>query len=175
MLILGDVLATLMIIVGICASSWATLAGISALFPQQVEASAELAQSKPWKSFFIGLLIWSVLGTIAIVMLNLAPIVRLGSLFIVGYLITISCVGISGICRVMASRLMAQDSSLSRFSAQNRSAMILVLASIFPVFGWFLLIPILACVGFGAGLLAIRERRSIRPTVSVPPPVTSIQ
>jgi hypothetical protein len=59
-------------------------------------------------------------------------------------------------------RIRALDASISPFSALSRGAALVVLPSLLPVLGWFLVGPLLFFVGLGAGI------RSLKATETLP-------
>jgi hypothetical protein len=56
---------------------------------------------------------------------------------------------------------------MSEFTAFSRSSLILVGVGLLPVLGWFLFLPALLCIAFGAGwsaLLGKQRVKALEPT-----------
>lgn len=77
--------------------------------------------------------------------------------------------GTAGIALTMGNRLTANPND-ERLSARNfiLAAVVLELAAIFPIVGWFLMIPGTILISFGAAYFAIIRRESTRSEISAP-------
>ena len=164
---IGDALAAVGALFGVCGSLWALVIGVSLLFPARAEA-ARVAIERPWASFFRGLLAVATLGLLARVLSSSpAPLLKLLGTAIYIVLLAISAVGGAGLSLAASRRIREMDPDASEFSALVRGAGVLVLSGLLPVLGWFGIAPVALLVSLGAGLKAVFARRS--PPVVVEP------
>lgn len=157
MLILGDVLAVVASLVGICLSAWATLLAFSLLFPNRAERAAESIQGSPTRMGVRGLIIASVMLFGSVVLLQSPfPAVKLLGWIVMLALFSLAALGGSGLCLLMATRVSDREPNLSAYAALMRGAALVVVPGLLPIFGWFLVAPAMLAIGVGAGTKAIR-------------------
>ena len=157
MLILGDVLAVVASLFGICLSAWATLLAFSLLFPDRAERAAESIKVSPTRMGLLGAVLTFVLLFTAIVLLkNPLPLVKLIGWFALLSNLSLGALGCSGLAMVMAGRVKQHEPQLSAYAALMRGAALVVVPGILPIFGWFLIAPLVLIVGVGAGTRALR-------------------
>lgn len=160
MLILGDVLAVVASLFGVCLSAWATLLAFSLLFPGRAEQAANSIRVSPGKMAGQGLASTTVLVILSLVLLQQPlPILKLAGWAIALALLSLAALGLSGLCLVMAARVQEHEPSLSPYAALMRGAALVVVPGLLPIFGWFLVAPAMLAVGVGAGTRAIRLSR----------------
>jgi len=162
---IGDVLSIIGFIVGLLVSIWASLVGFALVFPNKSENAKNHLQTAPWVSLILGAALLVLGGVFAVVLLNLHnPLTTLMGWSLVLYLLAIMVVGGSGLALVMGERMQQMDRRCPPFRGLARSAGIMVLASLVPIFGWVLSI-IVWMAALGAGFQAIFVRsRSVAPT-----------
>lgn len=148
--VFGTLLALGIAFPGLLTGSWL-------LFPDIVGRARLRAAVTPWRSFFLGIAA-VLLTTIPVLILNALPIgiAKLAAVLIVFGAFGVATLGAASIAAEMGDRLRAQaPSSLSPSAAFVRGAVALELAAIFPIVGWFLVIPAVLLLGFGAGLFGL--------------------
>lgn len=158
---IGDALAVVGLVFGVCGSLWALVLGTSLLFPSRA-AAAQVALERPWKSFLWGLLVAATLGVLAIgLMAAPNPLAKVLGMGLLGSLLAISAIGGAGVVHAAAGRIRELDPESSAFSSLARGSGILVLSGLVPFLGWFGIAPIALLVSLGAGIKGV-FRRSAR-------------
>jgi hypothetical protein len=146
------------------------LSGAWLLFPDQVGRARVRAVATPWRSFFLGVG-GVLLVAILVMILNAIP---LGITKLAAALIVFGAFAVrpwaASVAADMGDRLRGLSSvSLTPAGAFVRGAVALELAAIFPIVGWFLVIPAMLLLGFGAGLFGLlRWLPRPRTTSAVP-------
>lgn len=148
---IGDVLAVVGVILGICLSLWVTLIGAALLFEEKTRLARRVWETQSGGALGIGLALLLPLGVGGIALLS-AP----GGLKLVGWiflltLFAISLLGGAGLAQLLGERTGARDENISSLTALARGAGMMALAWLFPVLGWFLVAPICLIMGLGAG------------------------
>ncbi len=156
---LGDVWAITAIIVGFSVCAWSLLLCLALIFQRRTQFSKELIETKPGKMVFTGLVLSLVLGTGGVVLLNMPNgVVKLVGWMILLGLMALSFTGTAGLVALAGERVQMLDRGLSGYGSLSRGALFVVLPAVMPILGWFLYLPIVFCLGVGAGLRAIRMK-----------------
>lgn len=157
---IGDALAVVGTLFGVCASAWALVVGCALLFGNAAER-AEHEVERPWKCLGIGTLLALTLGVLsfALVASPAGPLKLLGTILYV-VLLFVAAVGATGIAGTAARRIREMDPEISPFSALVRGAGVLVLSGILPLLGWFGIAPAVLLISLGAGTMAALRRRA---------------
>ncbi len=166
-MLLGDVWAVIALIVGIAVCAWALLLCFSFFFVRRTGAAKALIIKSPVKMILMGLGATLLFGGTGLVLSGLPfPLAKLaGTVMLLG-LFAISFTGSAGLVQIVGERIHELDTRLSAYGAMSRGAMFVVLSCIFPVLGWFLMTPIILCLGVGAGLRVMRLKESVPPIVN---------
>jgi hypothetical protein len=140
---------------------------ITALMPDYFKHTKSIVTTRPWQSFFLGLINFVFFFTIAAVFAE-SPFVPLKamailSLFIVLPLMTV--VGLATAASIAGERVLAllTDRSGTPLGRLVVGIVSLGISALLPIIGWIVLI-ILFMTGFGAALLALFRRNG---TISV--------
>jgi hypothetical protein len=167
MVLMGDVLAVVATLAGVCLSAWVLLIGSSLIFSRRAAAAESLLEHSPWRSLIIGLAV-GTLGGIVSIALTAQPSGVLKLVGMAGYLIILSLgvLGGCGLAQLVARRIHPLDPSLSPLKSLSRGAAILVVPSLLPLLGWFVFAPVVLAISIGAGLQAILSRSGAAPIVS---------
>ena len=88
-----------------------------------------------------------------------APALKFLGLLALMMLLSIAVVGLSGISMLVSSRIQAMDPKISPYGAFGRACALLVVATFFPLLGWFLVAPVLIIVALGVGTSALFARK----------------
>lgn len=153
----GDVLAVVAALVGICLSAWTTLLAFSILFPGRAEQAAASIRNSPSGIGLRGFLLTLVMVIAAIVLFKIPqPLFKAIAWLDLLTMLSLAALGGSGLAMVMAHRVRDQEPQLSAYAALMRGAALVVVPGLLPVFGWFLVAPIMLVVGIGAGTKALR-------------------
>jgi len=150
------------------------LTGWWLLFPDAVGRARVRIGATPVRSFFFGVAA-VILTAVPVGLLNAIPlgITKLAGTLIILAAFGVATLGAAAIAGEMGDRLRQQDPpGLSRAGAFVRGAVALELAAVFPIVGWFLVIPGVLLAGYGAGAFAIlrwlpRPRLAPRPEAAL--------
>lgn len=140
------------------------------LFPAAVERARLRIQYTPGKSFWLGLAVLIGFLIPILILLNLpSGFFQFLGFVAIGVMLVISSIGAAG----LASRFADKLNRLGNFSALGafiRGAVIIELASILPVLGWFVFLPIATVTSLGASAFALLNwtPKTIAPAVEVP-------
>ena len=130
------------------------------LFPGLVGRAQARLERSPWRCFWSGAGIAAAAAIPILILLGMAfgPAKFLGwSLLAV--LLLFSSLGAAGLAGRLGSELNRRSAgSLSPAAGFVRGAMVLELASVFPLLGWFLVIPLTTLAALGASALALLHR-----------------
>ena len=159
---IGDSFAIVAILFGIGFTAWAMIMAASILFAEKALAARNLTEQHPWRAFAVGLGVLIPLGLIGLTMaaLPLPPAKLLGTTLLLA-LVALSMFGASGLCLSLAGRLRAMEPGISVYASVVRSASFLVIASFFPMVGWFLVAPVVFILSLGVGVQAMFARAEV--------------
>jgi len=131
------------------------------LFPEKVEMARIQVSEKPKKSFSLGILT-GVLAAIPAAILFALPsqfTQVLGWIWLV-LVLGIASIGAAGIAAEIGLRMnWKNDGGFQSLGAFIRGAAILELASVFPIIGWLLIIPIGTLLSLGGAVSAIFKKK----------------
>ena len=131
------------------------------LFPATVQRAQTRLERNPWKCFWLGGVISAaiILPTVILLSLPFGPAKFLGW-SIIALTLAVSSLGSAGIAATMGERL-AQKSNTSPATAFVFGAIALELAVVFPVLGWFLVLPLSTVTALGATGFALLDRAHV--------------
>lgn len=167
---IGDVLAVIAAVVLVAASWGSTLLVVSLAFRSKAAAAENRIVSAPGSSFATGFAVIVVVG-IAAALLNRshAGPVRIGAGALLTGLAVLAAVGGAGIIRLLSERIQETGSPMQPFTTLTRSAALYVFAGLVPIFGWFVITPVAACLSVGGGIAAMLGRPGVRRSDLAPP------
>jgi hypothetical protein len=154
---MGFILGIVWSVIGYVLTQTSLLVWAALMFPNPVERARARVLAKPGLSAFTGLVIWGVTMLLAVALLkegNPGPLQMMGWLVLSPMLIA-SIIGLAGISQVIAGRLQERSDRIGRVSGLVGGAFCTTLAFFVPVIGWFVLWPVAAWIGIGAGVHAL--------------------
>jgi hypothetical protein len=157
-MILADVLAVLVALALLGAGFPALLVLLSLLLPEAVERAREQIASRPVRAFGRGLL--TLLGLVIVASI-LKKGVGVGQLLAFATLLvglTTAMVGGAGLASHLAARYRGQTGSVMPPNEVFAGGLLLELASVVPLVGWFVLLPVSLVTMLGAGAAALLGR-----------------
>jgi len=161
---IGDVLTFIGIIGGLLVSIWASLVGVALIFPRKATRARKHLESSPWVSLVLGAALLVLGGFATVILLNLHnPLLTFLGWGLVIYMLGIMVIGGSGMALVMGSRMQKMDRRCSELRGLSRSAGLMVLSSLVPMFGWAVSMVIWVA-SMGAGFQAVftgRRREAV--------------
>jgi hypothetical protein len=159
-MIMADVLLWTFVILGffvITVSYWVAAVG---LVPGLVEHSCERLGSSPWKSLLIGSAIGIPLLAIGLGMANGGPpALKIFGILLALLVFLVGLCGSAGLCLKIGKGLVNPLDEVQPWLRVKRGGIVLGLMMIFPVLGWFLVLPLTLLFGIGAGILGWRDGR----------------
>ena len=125
------------------------------LFPSTVERARVRLERTPWHSFWLGgvVLAMIIIPILILLALPFGPAKFLGWILI-ALTLTFSGLGAAGLAARLGERV-SRLSTISGLGAFVRGAIILELASFFPVMGWFIFFPLATVTTLGAAAFAL--------------------
>jgi hypothetical protein len=157
---MADVLAVALSIVGTLLTLPALWLLMRALFPAAVERGRERLRGRPIVSFLVGLLASGLLLGGGLVLVNASPNPggkALGFVLLVAWFL-IAGVGFASFSALIGERLPGRDDEGRPWRPLLRGAACLELSFLFPLLGWFGVLPIAAAAATGAAALALASR-----------------
>ena len=157
---IGDILGVIAAVT-LFAASWAATLLLAALaFPARAARAQQRIMMAAGRCFWLGFFTLLLVGVLAIA-LGQSPV---GPLRIVGGalwtgLAAVSALGSAGIVRLLGERIEATGTQMPPFASLTRGTLLFVTAAFLPIVGWFLILPVAALIGLGAGLVALRARK----------------
>jgi hypothetical protein len=153
----GDILGFVALLIGVCLSAWATLLAFSLLFPGRAEQAAVSIRQSPSMIGLRGLGLTLVMVFVAVILFKIPnPLIKAIAWLDLLSMLSLAALGGSGLAMLIARRVRDQEPQLSAYAALMRGAALVVVPGLLPVFGWFLVTPIMLVVGIGAGTKALR-------------------
>ncbi len=126
------------------------------LLPAFVERTRERVTRTPWKTFFLGAFVLFVAGVPILILNGRAGPVQFIGIVSTFVLLTVVSIGAAGIAALMGERLRAQGVRATAPGALLRGAIALEFAMVFPLVGWFIVLPLVAIFSLGAATFALR-------------------
>jgi len=152
---IGDVMTFIGLIGGLLISIWASLVGVALIFPRKATRARTHLVSAPWASLILGAALLFLGGLAVVFLLNLHnPLLTFMGWALAIYMLGIMVIGGSGMALVMGSRMQAMDRRCSELRGLSRSAGLMVLAALVPMFGWAVSV-IMWLASMGAGFQAV--------------------
>ena len=168
-MLMADTIAILLAVVGFLLSLQGLWLFCRALWQNKVIASATRCGRNPIKSFLAGIAVTLVM-IVAIALVGQAG--QPGQLLgfgIVSLYVIFSGIGVAGLATHMGQRLSSPADDRRPWAATVRGGVVLNLAYVIPIVGWFVIFPASIVLGAGAATLALLWPRTARVVVTPPP------
>ena len=159
----GKIIFMLLLVLLIVVSFTALITLLAALFRGQTKRARDAVAEGPWWTLLIGLVGWIVFGGLAIWLWSQAFVERLLETEVVPGFLVASCASVAipvAICLFGAPGLYTHIGSrigelrggeTSDLRCVVTGALVAIIAGLFPFLGWFVVLPLLLFVEFGAG------------------------
>lgn len=161
-MIMADVLLWTFVILGffvITVAYWVAAVGLA---PGLVERSCERFGSTPWKSFLIGAAIGVPGMGIGLAIANGGPpAIKVIGILIVLLVFLLGLCGSAGLCLRIGKGLVNPLDEAQPWLRVKRGGIVLGLMIIFPVLGWFFVLPVAILAGIGAAFLGWRDGKKV--------------
>ena len=152
---MSDMLAIILILVLLGCAYPASLGMLRVMFPRPVASNQARIEKQTWRCFWSGLLAAVAIAVPVLILVNLP----MGLLKFIGWLLLglslgLSMVGAAGLAALIASRIRPTQAGMpAEFSAFIRAAVMIELATIFPLLGWLFFLPVSLLISLGAAML----------------------
>ncbi len=144
------------------------------LFPVTVERARRRLEATPWSCWWLGLALTFLVAIPMMILIALpfGPAKFMGWA-LAALILALGGLGAAGLAAKMGEEISRTASQVSALGAFVRGAVALELAAVFPLIGWFLVIPVAAILSLGATGFALvrwmpRERQQIVTTSAAP-------
>lgn len=159
-MIMADILAIFLVIIGLIISFNAFWLLMRGLWPQKVSCSQAQCNTSLLRSFFWGIPI-SVVSFFVIVAVFQSGAKPLGFMFFFLY-IMFSHVGVAGFVTMIGTRLReGKSDSLSTLYG----GLVFAFACVLPLLGWFILFPVATIIGCGTSTSLMFSRKTTEAEV----------
>lgn len=173
---LGDVTTVFAILIALGIVLPGLLLAWSLLLPGMVERSRERITRTPWKSLLLGVLILFIISVPVLILNRLSGPFQFFAYVIVFSFLACASIGAAGLASAMGERLRGQGVQVTSPGALVRGAIALEFATVFPIIGWFFVLPLTSLVSLGASIFALLHwTPHTAPIASRPSPTATSQ
>jgi len=167
-MLMADTMAIFFVILGLLLAFpglWLLCRG---LWPETVASAAAVCRNGLIKSFFAGLPLTLVMIFAAAALGNLGPPGKIGAAAVVCFYLMVANCGVAGLATTIGERLPSRIDAGQSWRATLRGGIILVLAYLLPILGWFVILPVSVTIGCGASLIALFRKLVARSAAALP-------
>ena len=168
----ADVMAIVLSIVAFLLSLQGLWLTCRALWPNKVIASATRCGRNPVKSMLAGVVVTLLMMVVTALAGALGAPGQVLAFGTVSLYVIFSGIGVAGLATHMGQRLSSPVDDRRPWAATVRGGVVLNLAYLVPIVGWFVILPATVVMGAGAAALAFLRPRTAR--VVVPSVVPSV-
>jgi hypothetical protein len=129
------------------------------LWPEAVAATADRCRKGLWSSFLAGLPITAVMILMTVILFNvLGPVGKIAGLGVVCLYMLQAHTGVAGLATAIGRRLATPHDEKRAWRSTLRGGVVLELAYLLPILGWFVILPASIIIGSGAANLGLLSR-----------------
>jgi hypothetical protein len=126
------------------------------LWPDAVAAAAERCRQRLWSSFLAGLPITIMMVAITAILFNvLGPLGKIAGLGVVCIYLLQAHTGVAGLATSIGHRLATTPDDQRTWRSTLRGGVVLELAYLLPILGWFVILPVSIVIGSGAANIGL--------------------
>lgn len=167
MLVLGDVIATVALVLFTAVAGFATILLVSLLFPVRAEVAARRIESRPFLSLMLGVLGGLPFVTLGLVLLNLpSPPAKFIGFVVLLALLLLATLGLAGLARILGERLHGMTGRIGPANGQAGGTLLILGACMLPLVGQLVVLPLAVLIGLGGAFGAIRVPRAAQVVTS---------
>jgi hypothetical protein len=160
---MGEIIGLTLVIIAISITLIAFLTLMPFLIPQRTERVRAIIHTMPGRSFIVGLVNFIFFFVVAAIFAQGGgEIGRLLGGVILLVLTALAAIGLGGMLLIVRQRIYPDDKAEVGVNVTARTAVLLVLAALTPIIGWFVLTPILLLISLGAAIITF-VRRELTP------------
>lgn len=167
-MLMADTMAIFFVILGLLLAFpglWLLSRG---LWPQTVTNAAAVCRNGLLKPFFAGLPLTAGMVFAAAALGNLGPPGKISAVIVVCFYLILANCGVAGLATTIGERLASRIDAGQPWRATLRGGIVLELAYLLPILGWFLILPVSMTIGCGASLIALFRNLVARSAARLP-------
>jgi len=153
---MAEIIALIFLIPAATITFIALLVAITYLWPQRTNQASRTLDQSPGRSFIIGFVNFLFFGILATFLSQQGDFAGLLALLLLLALLGIAVLGMGGFLLLLTNRIFPQAED--ELKARLKTAVLLILALLAPIIGWFIFTPLLLIFGLGAGIMALFRR-----------------
>ena len=153
---MDEIIGISLIVILSSATLTALLSVLIYLIPARIETMAQLVTTRPKRTFLIGLVNGLFFGIVAAWLSELGEFAALLAALILLSLLGLTAVGLSSLVYLLRGRVYPTEAAGIKVTL--KTAVLLIIAALTPVVGWFVFTPALLFVGLGAAITTIVRR-----------------
>ena len=156
---MADILALFGVILLVGAALCGLLTTHWLLFPGRVAAAATNLEQHPWRCVLLGAGMGLVVALPVILLMALpAGVTQFLAWVVMVAALAVSGIGTAGLVLLLAGRVRSRGGTgWSELGAFVGSSLVLELAAVLPIVGWFVVLPLVILGSFGASLHGLRR------------------
>lgn len=172
-MLMADTMAIFLVILGLMLALPALWLLCFGLWPNAVKGAAEVCESGIVKSFALGAPVTGAVVFLAVALTNgLGNIGKISAAIVVCVYLLQSSIGVSGFAACIGRRINSPADDERYWRATLRGGIVLELASLLPILGWFFILPVSMIIGSGASALSLLSLQNVR-TIKQKPGATT--
>ena len=166
-MLMADTMSIFFVVLGIMlafSGLWLLCRGV---WPDAVAAAADRCGKRLWSSFLVGVPVTVVMVLVTAVLFNvLGPLGKIAGIAVVCLYMLQAHTGVSGLATSIGRRLASPLDQKNAWRATLRGGVVLELAYLLPILGWFVILPASIIIGSGAANLGLLSnlKRTLFPT-----------
>jgi hypothetical protein len=153
---MADVYIVVFTVIGFLISYPGLMAALNLMLPKVTDSAYQRLAQTPGKSFLLGLPVAAGFSLWILVMANLGAGPLQALAFIAALIwMTLGALGSAGLTRLLGERITEWNQKGTAVGNIIRGAIIYELAFLFPVLGWFVVLPVSSIVVLGAAIFGL--------------------
>lgn len=163
-MIMADVFKILFPVVGTLMSYVCFCLLFEGMVPAAVMRCRGVYETRPFRAIFLGLLIAVPGIVLGIALLNAGlPAAKFLGFSTIFFLITMGILGSAGLSAMIGTRLHTPNDARQPWRRVLRGGVVLAITFLFPLVGWFFVMPLTLVSGLGAAVMSMWQRRTSKP------------
>lgn len=167
-MLMADTMAIFFVILGLLLAFpglWVLCRG---LWPRAVRGAAAICGRGLIKPFIAGLPVTAAMIFAAAVLGNFGSAGKIASAATICFYLMIANCGVAGLVTAAGERLSSRVDAGQAWRATLRGGVALMLASILPILGWFVILPVSMVIGCGANVISLLRSFKAAPVLQRP-------
>ncbi len=156
-MLMADVFSIALSVVGLFLALQGLWLGVRALAPVAFEAAHDELRARRLPAFLVGLVVTALTLVLAVALSKAGGPGQAFALLVLGGWLMVASLGVSALATVVGERLPSPVDARRPWRRTVRGGLVLELAFLFPLVGWFVLLPLSLITGVGAALRTLRR------------------